>query len=330
MQRDKTFGVVLFYAAVLTVALLILLAKVPIRVGGDVVSSGWQVVALGEQLELLVERTRLSAPAPSGAVAAPTVTWAFGEGCATFRGLVTFPQADGGESQVWLWAQPEAHRELRNPGRKALPGLTLYRDALRSDLVSSQDPGRGWIAIALDPAVDPQQDPTGQLLINNFVGQQALPSAAGVHRGLAEIVRPPQCNYLARDGETMELLTAVLRLSLCDSQERVHCHPAALTLYRDLVPDVYRLEGWALAADCGHLAARLRIVRDDAGRPTAAGFQVIEGATALRCVALLDAVAPAPSDQVPTRTRILGRLPDGGNKQGKIDFTELLAGTGWR
>jgi hypothetical protein len=325
MVNQKTFGVLLFYAILVTVSLLILLSKVPVRLGGEVVSDGWQVEALGDRLEMLVDRTRLAAPAASPL----SVSWGFGAGCATYRGVVVLPHP-GGEEQLWLWALPEERRALRNPERRPLPGMTLYRDPLRSDLVSARDPGRGWVSVVMDPTVDVKEQPSAQLLVNNFTGQDALASAAGVNRGLSILVEPPQCNHTVQDAQTVELLMAVLRVTLCDAEDEGLCHGAGLSLYRGLVPDQYRLEARALEADCGRMNALVKLERDDGGNAARAEVRVNEASTRLRCILLLDAITPAPPGKTPQRTRILGRLPDGGNKQGTLDFNEILAGTGWR
>jgi hypothetical protein len=326
LKVSKTFGVLVFYAVVLTVSLLLLLGKMSSRSRVEALSEARDVTALGGQLRTLGERTRTAAP---GAVGPVSVAWSFGRGCTNFRGLVTFPHAAGGESQVWLTAQAEPARKLRRPDRRPLPGLTLSREDWRSDLVPQDHPGRVWIAVLLDAEADPAEDPSRQVLVNNFEGRGSLPAAAGVNRGVADLAEALPCTVTTRDRETAELLLAVLRFSLCDVEDRERCHPTTLTLYPDLKPDRFRLDGFSPKVDCGTLALRLRVDRDPEGRAVKAEFGVIQGATDLRCVALLDAVAPSPPGVTTPPTRLFGRLPDGGNQKGEIDLAELLEATAW-
>lgn len=269
--RGPLTGVLAFLAVVLAIANILLLAsREPV---GGVLRAHRDEDAF--RLAGLTARSHPHTEA-DGAV---QVTFTFGDRCGSPLGLALIGQIGRlnqpveAETQLWFSLAPSSVPP-RRPADAPLPAVTVTRQDLVSDLVAPGAAPR----LELEISDLGTSKPAAQwsLFIDNLQEPEGRSSATAPAASLDRMVRGGHCNFRDRDLATFALLARILRARICDdlTQAGSRCYDSALTIFRDVLPDTYRIDLRTLGQDHGLLHFGLEILRDASGHPAQAVYRV--------------------------------------------------------
>ena len=320
----------MFYSVVVTIALLLLLARLPERSAFEAADARREADRLAE----LVRRTRLWTPVEGRPL---HVTWSPAPG--GYRGLALLPQwhraaADAGpEAHLAVRLTFERALLLRNPARSPLPAAILAREPAASDLVDAGS--RSRLALAVEGTV--AGGPLSVVAVDNVRRPAGKAAADAVGRGWDALMPPGSADPPGvRDVRMLGVLTKLLRGRICrDLAVWSSCHDTSLTLARSPRPGVYRITLSALSETVpGEVPFELRV--------TPAIWGGARGT--LRPLGGADLGLPAQLLVLPPRNRLEVAGPDDPGlvaasyrpgdprwteRRWTVDLRALLAGTEW-
>jgi hypothetical protein len=244
--------------------------------------------------------------------------------------------------ETQLWFRVEAWTVLpRDPADEPPPTVVAVRDELGSDLVGTTEAGHLRVVLVEPAAGDGEQPIT--LRLNNLAGTRRWPMARGEVPELHRLAAPAErCGLTAEDLELLRVLARVVRARVCDDLDTAGspCHDVALALYRDRIPDQFRLDLRTLGEQQGMLALALELRRDTTDQPLLMEYRVLPGSD-LSKPATLFFTRPSPAGEVLTDQgegfhglRYQPRAGAGSKAgsvdlRGKVEIRRLLEHTSW-
>ena len=186
-----------------------------------------------------------------------------------FAGIAYLESADGSAgANLAFSTNPEETTLLRNPERPQLASVSLTRNALNSDLVTSSGPG--LLRVLLDPTLAPGTgNGAGVLAIDNRAGALGGSTDAKPGRGLAGLISPCHGGLTERDVHTLRVLSKLVRVRTADAVAQ------KVAIYRGADDGVFRIDaypsgsGGSLGPTGGRNPDRLRAGRRAADRHAA-------------------------------------------------------------
>ncbi len=330
--RSPGVAALIFLAAILVVANLLLLATR--RPAGVLHPRERENDAF--RLAGLTARTHISSDAPG----ALQVTYAVRDRCGSPLGLAVLGQITrdnrrtSPETQLWF-SLSAGVRAPRDPSEMLRDVVVAVRDPLASDLVPDGEGNALFLELS-DQGIPAVADAPA-LRIDNLVGPHASPSAAAHRPSLGRMVQGLHCRFTLEDLRTFELLTRILRARVCDDLRITGspCYDTALTIFRNLHLDTYRLDLRTLGEPHGLLHLSLELERDPSGKPTAAVYRLLPH-TSLEKTANLFFTHPRPADELLlaedpgfTALRYLPPITPEQQLEQRVDLKSLLGRTAW-
>lgn len=333
MRPNPTFRGLVFYAVLVTAALLVVLLR-PLPDRG---ATRMELEKEGRRLAALVQGTSLEAPGTDGTL---HVTWSPAPG--GYRGLVVRPQwrrdaADAGpEAHLAVRLEIADPALLRSPERIPLPAATLYREPGASDLVPRKQPGR--LILRVDPAVGKTGGEAAvdgsEVAVDNVLRSSQGMAATAVGRGWSGLAAGGPSRIGPRELRALDLLRRILRVRICDDPAVWStCRSTALTIAPGPRAATYRVTLTPLGAP-GAVAFELEVTAGRA-RPKRGTLRPLPGAS-LALAADLFVTPPKSSLEVVSAHDpglvVAGWRPGDQaweSRRWTIDFEALLAGSGW-
>jgi hypothetical protein len=318
-----------FFSAVVTAALLIVVASRPPRTAADVQRAA-------SQLEQWLSWSSLENTDPQ---AVTQLTYTFGGPCGQIAGLALIEHWDrasqpaSGETHLWFTLVRDGAPWFRSPSRPPLASVLLVRHDLNSDLVHG--PSRDQLSLTFEPGFD-GPTPGGELTVNNLAGAAKRSLSRSVNRRFSNSLRATRCWMSDRDVEVLTLFTKLLRGRACSSAAGPsRCRDTALTLFPSQRPGNYRVELRLLGEDRGMVPFSLEVPASG-GAPRSTRLRLESRAATLDLPAALYLIAPQEAGEGwPAPEDVFAELlyrPDatGSAKiEATIDLQKLLAGTTW-
>lgn len=239
------------------------------------------------------------------------------------------------DARLVFSTNPEIPALLRNPARPQLSTISLTRNRVASDLVTSGDPAA--MRFVINPTLDlVAPNPEAILVVDNLTDAGTL-AQAKPGRGLDPLKTPCHAGYSERDLLVLRILSRILEPSSEVSRR------FDLAIYRDRDPYTYRIDVFPRAVDgesLGRLAARLTTVFDRFDQLVTGTLELLPSCSAVGerdCTDVpfettLTMAYPAfrgdPIRQ--SSISVSGSLGGSTAATAAIDWSNLLAGTTWR
>lgn len=334
-HRGPMTGVLLFYGAVVTVALILVLK-------GHRPGEGPRPASIMPvDLMPLVERTVVRAPHSSANL---QLTYAVA-GESRYRATLITTQRDSsfrptGRAETHLSATLEQHLAPLVPRSPALAhqaATRLIREESMSELVPAGSPGQ----LELELGLGPQQS----IAMSNVRGASPLSSITSGSLLLQELARQWSGSMLTSSAprsqlRTIALLARMVRSRACESYSPVEsCHDTFVLITPGAEPDLVEIDLGVLDRDngrargSGSLRLQVRTQTDRDGRLAAATLEVDRDASTARTPMSLYLAHPVAAGQMITTDTpgflSLNVYPRATIEPVEIDLEALLAGSRW-